>query len=101
MCFACLRCKEFRLAKVCGLQIACNTDEFETLILYYQNHFFFDELISLLESTTAMDYGNMGLFTKLAVFYSIYKPEKMLAHLKAFLSQIDIPSVIFTTKMTG
>ena len=36
----------------------------------------------------------MGIFTELAILYSRYKPEKLMEHLKLFVSRINIPKVI-------
>ena len=36
----------------------------------------------------------MGIFTELATLYSKYKPEKLMEHLKLFVSRINIPKVI-------
>ena len=36
----------------------------------------------------------MGIFTELAILYSKYKPEKLMEHLKLFVSRINIPKVI-------
>ena len=35
----------------------------------------------------------MGIFTELAILYSRYKPEKLMEHLKLFVSRINIPKV--------
>jgi len=36
----------------------------------------------------------MGVFTELGVLYSKYRPEKLMEHLKLFVSRINIPKVI-------
>jgi len=36
----------------------------------------------------------MGIFTELSILYSKYRPEKLMEHLKLFVSRINIPKVI-------
>jgi len=41
-----------------------------------------DKLMTLLKSGLGLDCAHNGLFTKLAVIYSKYKPQKLMEHLK-------------------
>jgi clathrin heavy chain len=36
----------------------------------------------------------MGMFTELAILYAKYAPEKMMEHLRLFVSRVNIPKVI-------
>ncbi|KAG0175208.1 hypothetical protein DFQ28_005404 [Apophysomyces sp. BC1034] len=90
----CIQQREFRLAQICGLHIIVHAEELEALVKTYERSGFFDELIHLLESGLGLERAHMGMFTELAVLYSKYAPEKMMEHLKLFVSRINIPKVI-------
>ncbi|KAF7731429.1 hypothetical protein EC973_000237 [Apophysomyces ossiformis] len=90
----CIKQREFRLAQICGLHIIVHAEELDELVKTYERHGFFEELIHLLESGLGLERAHMGMFTELAVVYSKYAPEKMMEHLKLFVSRINIPKVI-------
>jgi clathrin heavy chain len=48
----------------------------------------------LLEAGLGLERAHMGMFTELAILYAKYAPEKMMEHLKLFVSRINIPKVI-------
>ncbi|KAG2218281.1 hypothetical protein INT45_002403 [Circinella minor] len=90
----CIGQQEFRLAKICGLHIIVHAEELEQVVHTYENNGYFEQLISLLEDGLGLERAHMGMFTELAVLYSKYAPEKMMEHLKLFVSRINIPKVI-------
>jgi len=91
---ACIKNREFRLAQICGLHIIVHAEELEELIKVYESNGYFEELISLLEAGLGLERAHMGMFTELAILYAKYAPEKMMEHLKLFVSRINIPKVI-------
>ncbi|RUS20583.1 clathrin, heavy polypeptide, isoform CRA_b, partial [Endogone sp. FLAS-F59071] len=91
---ACIEHREFRLAQICGLHIVVHAEELEELITVYERNGFFDELMALLEGGLGLERAHMGMFTELAILYAKYRPEKMMEHLKLFVSRINIPKVI-------
>lgn len=48
----------------------------------------------MLEAGISLERAHMGIFTELSVLYSKYRPEKLMEHLKLFVSRINIPKVI-------
>lgn len=95
---ACLEKGEFRLAQICGLNIVVHAEELPALVQLYERRGHFEEVLSLLEAALSLERAHMGIFTELAVLYSKYKPEKMMEHLKLFVSRINIPKVIKATE---
>ncbi|THH15617.1 hypothetical protein EW146_g4889 [Bondarzewia mesenterica] len=91
---ACLEKSEFRLAQICGLNIIVHAEELPALIKGYERKGHFDEILSLLEAGLSLERAHMGIFTDLSILYSKYKPEKLMEHLKLFVSRINIPKVI-------
>ncbi|KAH9975866.1 clathrin heavy chain 1 [Lactifluus volemus] len=91
---ACLEKSEFRLAQICGLNIIVHAEELPALIQNYERRGHFDEIISLLEAGLSLERAHMGIFTELSTLYSKYRPEKLMEHLKLFVSRINIPKVI-------
>ncbi|RUS26008.1 clathrin, heavy polypeptide, isoform CRA_b, partial [Jimgerdemannia flammicorona] len=91
---ACIQHREFRLAQICGLHIVVHAEELEELITVYERNGYFDELMALLEGGLGLERAHMGMFTELAILYAKYRPEKMMEHLKLFVSRINIPKVI-------
>ncbi|ORX62733.1 clathrin heavy chain [Hesseltinella vesiculosa] len=90
----CIRQKEFRLAQICGLHIVVHAEELDALVKTYESNGYFEELIHLLEAGLGLERAHMGMFTELAVLYAKYTPEKMMEHLKLFVSRVNIPKVI-------
>ncbi|TFY72317.1 hypothetical protein EVG20_g697 [Dentipellis fragilis] len=95
---ACVERAEFRLAQICGLNIIVHAEELPALIQSYERRGYFDEILSLLEAGLSLERAHMGIFTELASLYSKYKPEKLMEHLKLFVSRINIPKVIKATE---
>ncbi|KZO92891.1 clathrin heavy chain [Calocera viscosa TUFC12733] len=91
---ACIEKAEFRLAQICGLNIIVHAEELPGILKTYERRGFFDEVISLLEAGLSLERAHMGIFTELAILYSKYRPEKLMEHLKLFVSRINIPKVI-------
>lgn len=69
-------------------------DDLEEVSEYYQNKGRFDELISLMESGLGLERAHMGIFTELGTLYARYRPEKLMEHLKLFVTRINIPKLI-------
>ncbi|KAI9031707.1 hypothetical protein CLU79DRAFT_729726 [Phycomyces nitens] len=90
----CILHHEFRLAQICGLHIIVHAEELDDVVKTYENNGFFEELIQLLETGLGLERAHMGMFTELAVLYAKYAPDKMMEHLKLFVSRINIPKVI-------
>ncbi|KAI0924037.1 hypothetical protein AcV5_009400 [Taiwanofungus camphoratus] len=95
---ACIEKAEFRLAQICGLNIVVHAEELPALVQSYERRGFFDEVLSLLEAALSLERAHMGIFTELSILYSKYRPEKLMEHLKLFVSRINIPKVIKTTE---
>ncbi|KAI0044509.1 clathrin heavy chain 1 [Auriscalpium vulgare] len=91
---ACLEKAEFRLAQICGLNIIVHAEELNALITSYERKGHFEEILALLEAGLSLERAHMGIFSELAILYSKYKPEKMMEHLRLFVSRINIPKVI-------
>ncbi|RPD64311.1 clathrin heavy chain 1 [Lentinus tigrinus ALCF2SS1-7] len=91
---ACVEKSEFRLAQICGLNIIVHAEELPALVQSYERRGHFDEVLSLLEAGLSLERAHMGIFTELAILYSKYRPEKLMEHLKLFVSRINIPKVI-------
>uniref|UniRef100_A9U2Z4 Clathrin heavy chain n=1 Tax=Physcomitrium patens TaxID=3218 RepID=A9U2Z4_PHYPA len=94
VCFACVDAEEFRLAQICGLNVIVQVDDLEEVSQYYQNRGCFVELISLMESGLGLERAHMGIFTELGTLYAKYRPEKLMEHLKLFVTRINIPKLI-------
>ena len=71
-----------------------HAEELPALVQLYERRGHFDEILSLLEAALSLERAHMGIFTELAILYSKYKPEKLMEHLKLFVSRINIPKVI-------
>lgn len=69
-------------------------DDLEEVSQYYQNRGCFVELISLMESGLGLERAHMGIFTELGTLYAKYRPEKLMEHLKLFVTRINIPKLI-------
>ncbi|KAH9935862.1 clathrin heavy chain [Epithele typhae] len=91
---ACVEKSEFRLAQICGLNIIVHAEELPALVQSYERRGFFDEVLALLEAGLSLERAHMGIFTELAILYSKYRPDKLMEHLKLFVSRINIPKVI-------
>ncbi|EKM49484.1 uncharacterized protein PHACADRAFT_264985 [Phanerochaete carnosa HHB-10118-sp] len=91
---ACLEKREFRLAQICGLNIIVHAEELPAIVQAYERRGHFDEILQLLEAGLSLERAHMGIFTELSVLYSKYRPEKLMEHLKLFVSRINIPKVI-------
>ncbi|CAL1714910.1 unnamed protein product [Somion occarium] len=95
---ACLEKQEFRLAQICGLNIVVHAEELPGIVQSYERKGYFDEILALLEAALSLERAHMGIFTELAILYSKYRPEKLMEHLKLFVSRINIPKVIKATE---
>ncbi|KAI3390877.1 hypothetical protein diail_8455 [Diaporthe ilicicola] len=91
---ACVDKKEFRLAKICGLNLIVDAEELQTLVKQYERNGYFDELIDLLEQGLGLERAHMGMFTELGIALSKYHPERLMEHLKLFWSRMNMPKMI-------
>jgi len=85
--------QEFRLARICGLNVVVHEEELEDLISYYEQKRHIDELISLMEAALGLERAHLGVFTELAILYSKHSPERLREHLELFWSRINIQKV--------
>ncbi|KAL7629469.1 Clathrin heavy chain [Parahypoxylon ruwenzoriense] len=91
---ACVAKKEFRLAKICGLNLIVDAEQLQALVKQYENEGYFDELIDLLEQGLGLERAHMGMFTELGIALSKYRPERLMEHIKLFWSRMNLPKLI-------
>ncbi|KAK7940789.1 uncharacterized protein PG986_013176 [Apiospora aurea] len=91
---ACVNKKEFRLAKICGLNLIVDAEQLQTLVKQYEHEGYFDELIDLLEQGLGLERAHMGMFTELGIALSRYHPERLMEHIKLFWSRMNLPKLI-------
>jgi clathrin heavy chain len=93
---ACVAAQEFRCAQIAGVQIIVHPDHLEELIMQYEKHGFFDELIQLLDSGLSDNRAHIGMYTELGILYAKYKPEKLMDFVKLNVSgsKLNIPKLI-------
>ncbi|KAI1382048.1 clathrin heavy chain [Hypoxylon crocopeplum] len=91
---ACVAKKEFRLAKICGLNLIVDAEQLQALVKQYEYEGYFDELIDLLEQGLGLERAHMGMFTELGIALSKYHPERLMEHIKLFWSRMNLPKLI-------
>lgn len=91
---ACVSKKEFRLAKICGLNLIVDAEQLQVLVKQYEYEGYFDELIDLLEQGLGLERAHMGMFTELGIALSKYHPERLMEHIKLFWSRMNLPKLI-------
>ncbi|KAI1333346.1 clathrin heavy chain-like protein [Xylariaceae sp. FL0255] len=91
---ACVAKKEFRLAKICGLNLIVDAEQLSALVKQYEYEGYFDELIDLLEQGLGLERAHMGMFTELGIALSKYHPERLMEHIKLFWSRMNLPKLI-------
>ncbi|KAI1110847.1 clathrin heavy chain-like protein [Nemania sp. NC0429] len=91
---ACVAKKEFRLAKICGLNLIVDAEQLQALVKQYEYEGYFDELIDLLEQGLGLERAHMGMFTELGIALSRYHPERLMEHIKLFWSRMNLPKLI-------
>ncbi|KAI1396601.1 clathrin heavy chain [Hypoxylon fuscum] len=91
---ACVAKKEFRLAKICGLNLIVDAEQLQALVKQYESEGYFDELIDLLEQGLGLERAHMGMFTELGIALSKYHPERLMEHIKLFWSRMNLPKLI-------
>jgi len=94
VCFACVDAGHFRLAQICGVQIIVFHEHLMDLCKHYERLAHFDELIALLEQGILLDRAHQGLYTQLGVLYCKYKEEKVMEHIRLFVTRVNIPTLI-------
>ncbi|KLO17941.1 clathrin heavy chain [Schizopora paradoxa] len=95
---ACIEKKDFRLAQICGLNVIVHAEELQGVLSIYERKGYFDEVLTLMEAGLSLERAHMGVFTELSILYTKYRPEKLMEHLKLFVSRINIPKVIRSTE---
>merc|ERR1712113_652334 len=91
---ACVQAEQFRCAEIAGMYIIVHPDHLEELIAQYENHGYFEELISLLDSGLSNERSHIGMYTELAILYAKYKPEKLMDFIKLNTAKLNIPKLI-------
>ncbi|KAI1444472.1 clathrin heavy chain [Annulohypoxylon stygium] len=91
---ACVAKKEFRLAKICGLNLIVDAEQLQALVKQYESEGYFDELIDVLEQGLGLERAHMGMFTELGIALSKYHPERLMEHIKLFWSRMNLPKLI-------
>ncbi|KAH9902039.1 clathrin heavy chain [Xylariomycetidae sp. FL2044] len=91
---ACVAKREFRLAKICGLNLIVDAEQLQALVKQYESQGYFDELIDLLEQGLGLERAHMGMFTELGIALSKYHPERLMEHIKLFWSRMNLPKLI-------
>ena len=94
VCWACIKATEFRLAASCGLHIIVAPDHLDELIGQYEVKGYFGELMELMEQGLGLDDAHIGIFTELAILYSKYNEEKLMEHLRIFMSRSNVKKVV-------
>ncbi|KAI0013525.1 clathrin heavy chain [Xylariaceae sp. FL0662B] len=91
---ACVAKKEFRLAKICGLNLIVDAEQLQALVKQYEYEGYFNELIDLLEQGLGLERAHMGMFTELGIALSKYHPERLMEHIKLFWSRMNLIKLI-------
>lgn len=91
---ACIKANEFRLAQLAGLAIIVSPDHLEELIHSYEEAGHWEELIKLLEQGVGLETAHAGIFTELGVQYSKHRPEKLMEHVKIFVSRMNTSKML-------
>lgn len=94
VCFGCVRAKEFRLAKTCGIPLIVETRELPEVVPYYEKRGHFNELIELLDSGLNHERAHIGLFTELGVLYTKYREEEVEDYLKMWWKRSHVPRLV-------
>ena len=94
VCWACVKASEFKLAASCGLQVICHPDHLDELVGFYEQNGHYEELIELMEQGLGSDNAHMGIFTELAILYSKYQPDKLMDHIKIFITRMNVVKVV-------
>jgi len=91
---ACVAAQEFRCAQIAGMHIIVHPDYLEELALHYENHGYFEELITLLDNGLSHERAHIGMYTELGVMYAKYKAEKLMDFIKMNTGKLNIPKLI-------
>ncbi|KAF9780608.1 hypothetical protein BJ322DRAFT_1112601 [Thelephora terrestris] len=88
-----------------SVDLTSSLEQLNILISTYEHRSRFDEILSLLEAGLSLERAHVCQapyferipnsihcrFTELSIFYSKYRPEKLMEHLKLFVTRINIP----------
>ncbi|KAJ8904263.1 hypothetical protein NDN08_000787 [Rhodosorus marinus] len=94
VCFGCVRAKEFRLAKICGLPLVVDPNELMEVVSFYESRGYFEEVIDLLDSALVHEKAHTGLFTELGVLYTKYKEEVVEDYVKMWWKKAHLPRLV-------
>lgn len=95
---ACLSQHEFKLAQVAGLNVVVAAEELPSLVRAYERGGHFDSLLELLETSLGLERANMSIFTAAGVALAKYRPQRLMEHLKIYVTRSNIPQLIKVTK---
>ncbi|TIC24772.1 clathrin heavy chain [Wallemia mellicola] len=98
VCLACVDKQDYKLARICGLNLIVHPEELQAIISLYESRGLFQEMLDLFEAGLGLERAHMGLFTETAIAYAKYQPERMFEHLKLYGSRLNIPKVIKSAK---
>ncbi|KAK9806238.1 hypothetical protein WJX72_006813 [[Myrmecia] bisecta] len=82
VCYARVQERDFRQAKLFGINIIIDANDLVEGSTFYQRHGFFEESIALMESGIGLERVHMGIFTELGFLYAKYKNEWPMEHLE-------------------
>lgn len=82
VCLACVDKQDYKLARICGLNLIVHPEELQAIISLYESRGLFQEMLDLFEAGLGLERAHMGLFTETAIAYAKYQPERMFEHLK-------------------
>jgi len=94
VCFGCVRAREFRLAKTCGLPLVVEPAELGDVVSFYEKRGHFYEVIELLDAGLTHEKAHTGLFTELGVLYTKYREELVGDFAKMWWKRVHVPRLV-------
>lgn len=98
VCFACVDAEEFKLAQRCAMHIIVYTNHLMELVLHYEIHGHFEQLIEVLEAGIQLQRAHQGIYTQLGICYCKYKEENLMQHIKEYWSRLNIPKLLHSCR---
>jgi len=90
VCYACVDAEEFRLAQACGVNVIVFMDHLNDLIHHYEQGGYFEQVIALMEQGLNLERAHQGIFTTLGILYCKYKEDKLMEHIRLFVSRLNV-----------
>jgi len=90
---ACVSAEQFRCAEIAAMNIIVHPDHLEELIAHYEQHGYFEELISLLDAGLSQERAHAGMYTELGILFAKYKPDKLMDFIKMNTAKLNIPKL--------